>query len=749
MKHFHWPKKRLATLLLLPAILMNALFAAEKINQSVDLGGNRQATWYLPDQPAQGWVLLQHGFQRNKSNMDHLATHFMNNGLMVLTINSSATGGNPSLGRDIADDIIDNPPSPPNGVALPSKLIVAGHSAGGLMMTHTGGRLVSRQFSGLVGAILLDPVDANDGMQGNLQLMWDNGVPSYSILANASSCNSSNNALGPLRNLSASFVGIKLTNNSKHTDAEGDSSGGIITWLCGSPKAHNVAYLQDFATNWALDMVNGTLNSDYYPGGSVLQSLIDSNDGELIKEITAPQPPSANFNFSVNQLQVSFTDASMDSDGEIVAYDWDFGDGQSSAQANPVHTYSSAGSYTVNLTVTDNDGMTSSVEKLVVVNDGSNAPVASFNYAIAQNTVTFTDGSSDSDGSITAWQWTFGDGNSSAQANPQHTYSSAGTYTVILTVTDNDGNTDSASAVIQILADDGLANPIEINNLSGSRGEELHYKMQVPAGATNLSFSISGGSGDADIYVRRGAKPTTSQYDYRPYLNGNNETVSISAPQADTWYLMIRGYQAFSGVTLKASYNDPAINNPPTANFSVSTNGLQANFNDLSEDSDGSIATYQWQFGDGNESGLMNPNHNYATAGSYTVTLTVTDDDGASDQMSQTVTVSGEGTTPLQNGQPVPNLSGTTGTEKHFVLAVPPNTLRALFEITGGTGDADIYVRFGAKPTTSQWDYRPYLSGNEETVEIPGASAGNWYVMVRAYSNYSGVTLTGIFEDNE
>jgi len=75
----------------------------------------------------------------------------------------------------------------------------------------------------------------------------------------------------------------------------------------------------------------------------------------------------------------------------------------------------------------------------------------------------------------------------------------------------------------------------------------------VPAGATSLKFAISGGTGDADIYVKYGSAPTTSSYDYRPYLNGNNETVNAT-PKAGTWYVMINGYQSFSGVSLVATY---------------------------------------------------------------------------------------------------------------------------------------------------------------------------------------------------
>ncbi|WP_431472846.1 PPC domain-containing protein [Luteimonas dalianensis] len=65
---------------------------------------------------------------------------------------------------------------------------------------------------------------------------------------------------------------------------------------------------------------------------------------------------------------------------------------------------------------------------------------------------------------------------------------------------------------------------------------------------------MAGGTGDADLYVRHGAQPTTGEYDCRPYQVGNNETCTIPGPAAGTWHVMIRGFSAFSGVSLTGSY---------------------------------------------------------------------------------------------------------------------------------------------------------------------------------------------------
>ena len=71
----------------------------------------------------------------------------------------------------------------------------------------------------------------------------------------------------------------------------------------------------------------------------------------------------------------------------------------------------------------------------------------------------------------------------------------------------------------------------------------------------SLDIDISGGNGDADLYVRYGSQSSTGSYDCRPYLSGNNESCSFSNPAAGTWHIDIRAYSAFSGVTLDAYYN--------------------------------------------------------------------------------------------------------------------------------------------------------------------------------------------------
>jgi len=100
---------------------------------------------------------------------------------------------------------------------------------------------------------------------------------------------------------------------------------------------------------------------------------------------------------------------------------------------------------------------------------------------------------------------------------------------------------------------DVLENGQAENNLSASAGNEIEYTMEVPAGATDISFAMSGGSGDADLYVKFGSAPTDSSYDCRPYKNGNTESCT-GTQSGGTYYVRIKAYSNFSNVSLVGNY---------------------------------------------------------------------------------------------------------------------------------------------------------------------------------------------------
>ncbi len=292
-------------------------------------------------------------------------------------------------------------------------------------------------------------------------------------------------------------------------------------------------------------------------------------------------------------------------------------------------------------------------------------PTANFSFTTNGLSASFSDSSSDSDGTIASRAWNFGDGSTSTSTNPSHTYASAGTYNVTLTVTDNGGATSTKTSAVTVSGGSSgnvLQNGVTVSGLSAATNGKLYYTMTVPAGASNLKFVTSGGSGDGDLYVRFGSQPTTSSYDCRSWNTGNSETCTISSAQAGTYYVMINGYSAFSGMSLTGSY---------------STGG-----------------------GSG-------------------------------------------GGTVLSNGVPVSGLSAAKGKwTADYTLVVPAGASNLKFAISGGTGDADLYVRLNAAPTTSSYSCRPYLNGNSESCTWSAPTAGTYHVSVRAYAAFSGVTLT-------
>ncbi|MEO7934940.1 MAG: pre-peptidase C-terminal domain-containing protein [Dokdonella sp.] len=382
----------------------------------------------------------------------------------------------------------------------------------------------------------------------------------------------------------------------------------------------------------------------------------------------------------------------------------------------------------------------------------NNPPVANFSFSISNLVASFSDSSTDGDGTIASRSWNFGDSTTSTATNPGHTYAAAGTYSVVLTVTDNGGATNSVTKPVTVTAPPSnvLQNGVTVSGLAATTGTDILYTMNVPAGASGLSFVMSGGSGDADMYVKFGSAPTDSTYDCRPYVSGNSESCPVSTVQVGTYYVRVKAYSTFSGVSLTGSYSTTS-NSAPTANFSFTSSALTASFTDASTDSDGTIASRSWNFGDGGSSTSTNPSHAYATAGTYSVTLTVTDNGGATNATTKSVTVSApSGCTPsgtvLCNGTTITGLSATKNNfTSIYTLVVPAGASNLSFSISGGSGDADLYVRLGSAPTTSSYTCRPYTSGNSETCSFAAPTAGTYYVAVRAYATFSGLSLTNSY----
>jgi len=309
-----------------------------------------------------------------------------------------------------------------------------------------------------------------------------------------------------------------------------------------------------------------------------------------------------------------------------------------------------------------------------------------------------------------------------------------------------------------------LQNGGPVNNVSGSAASEQMFRLDVPVGAQSLEIKISGGTGDADLYVRRDALPTTTSYDYRPYLAGNNETVTVSSPAGGAWFVMVRGSSAFAGVTLQATYGPQVTalqNGVPVNGLSGSAASermfrvdvpagvqtLEIKISGGTGDADlyvrrdalPTTTTYDYrpyQTGNNETVGLSNP-----AGGAWFVMVRGY---GAFADVTLQATYVPQ-VTPLQNGVPVGGLFGSAGSERLFQLDVPAGARTLEIRISGGTGDADLYVRRGAAPTTASWDSRPYLTGNNETVTVFNPAGGSWFIMVYGHQQFADVTVQATY----
>lgn len=174
-------------------------------------------------------------------------------------------------------------------------------------------------------------------------------------------------------------------------------------------------------------------------------------------------------------LNVSFTDSSTGA----TSWFWKFGDGNTSNEMNPTHTYSKAGNYTVVLTVKNENSSNSKNQNIIVQraqDQETVLPMADF-YAdttsgYAPLSVQFTDNSQNTNG----WNWNFGDGTNSIDQSPTHTYSAAGTYTVSLTTTNENGTSQTKTATITVTQDSSSG--------GGNSGESSHHSSSSSSGGS-------------------------------------------------------------------------------------------------------------------------------------------------------------------------------------------------------------------------------------------------------------------------
>jgi PKD repeat protein len=338
-----------------------------------------------------------------------------------------------------------------------------------------------------------------------------------------------------------------------------DSSGDIET------------YSWDFKDG-SSDMGEGVTHTFMAPGDyEVTLTVIDSDNtmdsAKKIINVTSAgnQPPTATFTATPVSgdapLDVSFdATGSTDSDGRIDTYEWDFGDGSTGTGVTVSHSYTDAGTYPVNLTVTDDDNATDSTsEDIVVTSAGNQLPNASFTATPVSGDapldVSFdATGSTDSDGTIDTYEWDFGDGSTGTGDTINHTYTTQGTYTVTLTVTDDAGGSDTATTSIEVTS----GNPDPFGNVSELVGDDRAPAMAsgyVQDGDEEVFLVWSNNNnGTSEIYFNKTSQNGTN---WSVPQNISNNTGPSSFPDVDVYW----GGTADPGNKIVAVWDDSTSGN--------------------------------------------------------------------------------------------------------------------------------------------------------------------------------------------
>lgn len=462
------------------------------------------------------------------------------------------------------------------------------------------------------------------------------------------------------------------------------------------------------ATSWSWNFGNGNSSSLKNPAavyvnpGVYTVTLTATNaSGSDIETKTAYisvfASPTANFSASsllsgCAPLTVNFVDLTVPGTGGIKSWFWDFGDGKSSQQQNPTHTYLSGGIHTVTLVVIDSNGCTDTyfISNYVNVTD---VPVAKFTSnnnigCSAPHTVNFT---STTTGGQTPYSmsWNFGDGGTGSGLNPSHTYQNTGTYTVQLTVTDANGCTASTSYPNYVKVTQ-INTAFTQSNTSTCVGHAVQFTDQTTGGPTAWNWNFGNGSSNSqnptNVWNIPGTYTVSLTASDGPCTDTHTKTGLITVhplPIVDftlapkTWcsvpwsmsykdntpagvsWLWLFGdgsnsmtsqgnhvYNSFGKyqVTLAVTNSNGCSNTksdivdvcPPKAAFTQSglvPHGcmpLSVSFYDTSTSCD-TIVSWFWDFGDGNTSTLQNPTHIYTTKCKHTVMLVITTSGGCKD----------------------------------------------------------------------------------------------------------------------
>ncbi|WP_440945625.1 PKD domain-containing protein [Methanosarcina sp. T3] len=307
--------------------------------------------------------------------------------------------------------------------------------------------------------------------------------------------------------------------------------------------------------------------------------------------------------------------------GSPTSWKWAFGDGNTSTDKNPVHTFNKSGLYSVRLTASNEKGSNTLIKTgYIAVSGVSAVPVSKFSASLTSGkaplTVSFTDQST---GSPTAWKWFFGDGNNSTDKNPVHKYNESGLYSVRLTVSNANGSNTLTKA--GYIAVPGVLNT-PVTSFSASR----------TSGKAPLTVSFtdqSTGSPASWKWFFGDGSDSTEKNPVHTYNKSGNYTVALTTTN-EGGSNKVQKTNYISVVSESGTVtSNPGYIIPFTAFSATPTTGSMPLTVSFTDQSTGSPASWKWNFGDGNGSTEKNPVHTYNKSGKYSVTLTASNANGS------------------------------------------------------------------------------------------------------------------------
>lgn len=215
----------------------------------------------------------------------------------------------------------------------------------------------------------------------------------------------------------------------------------------------------------------------------------------------------------------------------------------------------------------------------------------------------------------------------------------------------------SAGVITPPPIDNRLENGVARTGIDGRAKQQQFFTLAVPENSYNLTFSTSGGTGDADLYVKFGSKPTLQSYDCKSTNSNSNETCNMASAQVGVYHVMVEAWNAINDVSLMGSFST-------------------------------------------------------------------------------------QGTGPIPVDRNESNLSVNRGEWLRFNENLAADYQNLTVSLSGGTGDADLYVKHSNDVSDTIYDCRPYKNGNQERCRFTNPATGTWYIGVKGYSSARGMTLS-------